>query len=156
MIWCRVEPSRIEMSALGGSDRKLFLPSLQNGTKSAVLMVPAMRCGRSEKNVVTELTSSSVSILVALSKRILFEVCTKRKSACGTVLASGAAPPSLAPTKAAANAGAAVKRTRRVFILEIPSEKKSPGKRGISVLRGIAWPWAEACKTMGSLQYRPE
>src|SRR4051812_23230060 len=118
MIWCRFGPSRIEMSALGGSDRKLFLPSLQKGTKSAVLMLPAMRSGRSEKNVVTELTSSSVSMLAALSKRIRLAFCTKRKSAWVPGLVSLAASPPLAATKAAANAGAAVNRRRREFILD--------------------------------------
>ena len=83
--WTHITEARLYhyISAFGGSDRKLFLPSLQKGTKSVVFMLPAIRCGRSEKNVMTELTPSSVSMLVALSKRIPFEVCTKRKSACG-------------------------------------------------------------------------
>src|SRR5262245_58198358 len=70
------------MSALGGSDRKLSLPVLQNGTKAVVFMLPAIRCGRSEKNNVVELTPSKVNLLVDLSKLMLFAVCTNRKSAC--------------------------------------------------------------------------
>jgi hypothetical protein len=50
-----------------------------------------MRCGLSEKNVVTELTPSRVSLLAAVSKCMPFEVCTKRKSACGPGFAVAAA-----------------------------------------------------------------
>jgi hypothetical protein len=72
----------MEMSALGGSERKLSLPLLQNGTNAAVLMFAAMRSGRSENITVTGLTPVKVSLLAALSKVIPFAVCTNRKSAC--------------------------------------------------------------------------
>ena len=78
----------IEMSALGGSLRKLSLPSLQKGTKRAVFMLAAMRSGRSANITVTGLTPTSVNVLLALSKVMPFEVWTKRKSAS---LASSAA-----------------------------------------------------------------
>src|SRR3990172_4546046 len=70
------------MSALGGSERKLSLPWLQNGTNAAVFMLPAMRSGRSEKNTVTGLTPSNVSLPVDLSKLRPLALCTNRKSAC--------------------------------------------------------------------------
>src|SRR5262245_66095970 len=70
------------MSALGGSERKLSLPLLQNGTNALVFMFPAMRLGRSEKNRVVELMLSKVNLFVDLSKAIAFAVCTNRKSAC--------------------------------------------------------------------------
>ena len=41
-------PSKREMSALGGSERKLSLPSLQNGTKAVVFIFAATRSRRSE------------------------------------------------------------------------------------------------------------
>src|SRR5262245_56571400 len=72
----------MEISALGGSERKLSFPVLQNGTNAAVFMFPAMRSGRSEKNRVVELIPSKVSLFVDLSKVILFAVWTNRKSAC--------------------------------------------------------------------------
>src|SRR5438093_7853520 len=72
----------MEMSALGGSERKLSLPLLQKGTNAVVFMFPAMRSGRSEKNRVVELMPSKVSVFVDLSKLIPFAVCTNRKSAC--------------------------------------------------------------------------
>src|SRR4030095_15804990 len=72
----------MEMSALGGSERKLSLPLLQNGTNAVVLMFPAMRSGRSEKNRVVELTPSKFRLFVDLSKVMPFAVCTNRKSAC--------------------------------------------------------------------------
>src|SRR5262249_11395022 len=74
--------SRIEMSALGGSERKLSLPVLQKGTNALVFIFPAMRSGRSEKNRVVELMLSKVNLFVDLSKVIAFAVCTNRKSAC--------------------------------------------------------------------------
>jgi hypothetical protein len=40
---CSGRSSRMEMSALGGSERKLSLPLLQNGTNAVVLMCAAMR-----------------------------------------------------------------------------------------------------------------
>src|SRR5262245_54144960 len=90
------------MSALGGSDRKLSLPVLQNGTKAVVFMLPAMRSGRSEKNRVVELMPSKVSLFVDLSKLMLLAVCTNRKSAC---LACSLAVCALA--EASGNAGTA-------------------------------------------------
>ena len=76
-----LSPSRIETSALGGSLRKLSLPVLQNGTNATVFMLPAIRSGRSEKNIVIGLTPCKVNLLVDLSKVISFAVCTNRKSA---------------------------------------------------------------------------
>src|SRR5215831_19668917 len=70
------------MSAFGGSDLKLSLPSLQNGTNEAVFILPAMRSGRSVKNIVMGLTPVRVSLFVALSKVMPFELWTNRKSAC--------------------------------------------------------------------------
>src|SRR5262245_19594040 len=72
----------MERSALGGSERKLSLPVLQNGTNAVVFMFPAIRSGRSAKNTVTGLTPCSASLLIDLSKVIRCAVCTKRKSAC--------------------------------------------------------------------------
>jgi hypothetical protein len=71
----------MEMSALGGSERKLSLPLLQNGTNAAVLIFAAMRSGRSENITVMGLTPFKVSLLADLSKLMLFAVCTNRKSA---------------------------------------------------------------------------
>src|SRR5690349_1720645 len=71
----------IETSALGGLDLKLSLPSLQNGTKRAVVMLPAIRSGRSVKKIVTGLTPVNVSAFLTLSKVMPFALCTNRKSA---------------------------------------------------------------------------
>src|SRR5258708_37265168 len=72
----------METSALGGSDLKLSLPSLQNGMNAAVFMFPAIRSGRSVKNNVIGLTPVNVSLFVDLSKAMPFDDCTNRKSAC--------------------------------------------------------------------------
>jgi len=71
----------MEISALGGLDLKLSLPSFQKGMKRVVFMLPASRSGRSVKKIVTELTPVRVSAFLALSNVMPFALCTKKKSA---------------------------------------------------------------------------
>src|SRR6476659_9511869 len=104
----------MEMSALGGSERKLSLPVLQKGMNAVVFMFPAMRSGRYVKNSVVELMPSKVNLFVDLSKLMPFAVCTKRKSAClaGSLTACASAE----PTGIAGAAKAAAINVRLVII----------------------------------------
>ena len=72
--------------ALAGADANAQVFQVRDGvlsdpgTKAAVLMLAAIRSGRSENVSVIGLTPSNVSFPVDLSKVMLFAVCTNRKS----------------------------------------------------------------------------
>src|SRR5712691_2121792 len=102
----------MEMSALGGLDLKLSAPSLQNGMKRAVVMLPATRSGRSEKNTVAGLTPCKVTLLVALSKLRLFALCTNSNSSSWVPCASADLSEA---SEDAASADAAMKLRRVVM-----------------------------------------
>src|SRR5258705_9841487 len=108
----------MEISALGGLDRKLSLPLLQNGTKAAVVMFPAMRSGRSEKNTVAALTPTNVNLFVDLSKLMLFALCTNRNSASLGSWGACASAASKGVSEVAASAEAATNNSRRVVICD--------------------------------------
>src|SRR5829696_758139 len=121
----------MEMSALGGSERKLSLPRLQNGTKAAVRMLPAMRSGRSEKKMVTGLTPCRVNLLCARSNDMPLAAWTKRKSARlgGSCPACASADPTAGGETA--NPGAAANRTLLV-VMEASIAGMSVGHAGYS------------------------
>ena len=58
--------SRNASTALGGSSSKLLSPSAQRSTKSAVVMCPTIRFGRSEKYSVDGVTSVNVRVVPSL------------------------------------------------------------------------------------------
>jgi hypothetical protein len=101
---------------LGGSERKLSLPLLQNGTKAAVLILAAIRSGRSENASVIGLTPSNVSLPVALSKVTPFAVCTNRKSAFSAGSSAACARVDVTEAAVAASAGRTANKLRLVVI----------------------------------------
>src|ERR1700677_2932293 len=107
----------MDTSAVGGSDRKLFLPLLQNGTNAVVFMFPAIRSGLSVKNNVTPLTPSSASLLPVLLNIIPFAVCTNRKSAVVDVSGVFCARADSPAARLAANAGAATSSVRLLVMV---------------------------------------
>src|SRR5271166_4096439 len=117
MICLRSFSSTMEMSALGGLDLKLSVPSLQSGMKAVVFILPAMRSGRSVKNMVTGLTPVSVNSLFALLKVMPFELCTNRNSASFGISGVGSARATLSEARDDAATAAVEMNLRRVVML---------------------------------------
>src|SRR5262249_19871912 len=109
-------PSKMERSAFGGSDLKLSFPSLQNGINAVVFMFPAIRSGRSVKKSVIGATPVNVSLFVALSNFIPFDVCTNRKSAIFDLASGVCAKADLAKASDEAASAALATNARRVVM----------------------------------------